>query len=397
MSQQTQPHPHQTPPFWRNVRILSVIAQVGFLLVVALVGWIIFSNVTGSLERMGITSISYDFMNSTAGFEIRQTPIPYSPQDTYWDAFQVGVVNTLIVAVSGIVLATILGIVVGIAQLADNWLVSRIAQTYVAVFRNIPLLLQLLFWYFAVFQQLLPRVRDAIELPGPIFITNRGIAMIGPEFTETSGAWLLFILGGFIIAAVAWYGLKVRQDRTGQQSPQFLIGLAIVLASALLGWLLLSPAPAQLTVPELQRFNFQGGLQLDPEFAALLLGLTMYTGAFIAENVRAGIQGVTKGQKEAARALGLTPGQSMRLVILPQALRIIIPPTTSQYLNLTKNSSLAIAIAYAELFSVTRTIFNQTGQTLQIIALIMVSYLTISLTTSLLMNLYNRSVRLVEK
>jgi general L-amino acid transport system permease protein len=173
--------------------------------------------------------------------------------------------------------------------------------------------------------------------------------------------------------------------------------LAIVLASTLLGWLLISPAPATITVPELQRFNFQGGVQLDPEFAALLLGLTLYTGAFIAENVRAGIQGVTKGQKEAARALGLTPGQSMRLIILPQALRIIIPPTTSQYLNLAKNSSLAIAIAYAELFSVTRTIFNQTGQTLQIIGLIMVSYLTISLTTSLLMNLYNRSVRLVEK
>jgi general L-amino acid transport system permease protein len=200
-----------------------------------------------------------------------------------------------------------------------------------------------------------------------------------------------------LVAGVVSRALKIQQDRTGQQSPRLLIAVVVVLVSALAGWLVLSPNPLAITIPEFQRFNFQGGMQLTPEFAALLIGLTMYTGAFIAENVRAGIQGVTKGQKEAARALGLTPGQSMRLVILPQALRIIIPPTTSQYLNLTKNSSLAIAIAYADLFSVTRTIFNQTGQTVQIIGLIMVSYLTISLTTSLIMNIYNRQVRLVER
>jgi general L-amino acid transport system permease protein len=221
--------------------------------------------------------------------------------------------------------------------------------------------------------------------------------MIGPEFTDTAGLWLWFILGGMLVAGVVSRALKIQQDRTGQQSPRLLIAVVVVLVSALAGWLVLSPNPLAITIPEFQRFNFQGGMQLTPEFAALLIGLTMYTGAFIAENVRAGIQGVTKGQKEAARALGLTPGQSMRLVILPQALRIIIPPTTSQYLNLTKNSSLAIAIAYADLFSVTRTIFNQTGQTVQIIGLIMVSYLTISLTTSLIMNIYNRQVRLVER
>jgi general L-amino acid transport system permease protein len=281
--------------------------------------------------------------------------------------------------------------------LSSNWLFAQLARTFVAVFRNIPLLLQLLFWYFAVFQQLLPRAADAIILPGPIFISNRGIAMTGPEFTSTAGAWFGFIGVGVVLAIGSWQWFKREQDRTGKQRPRFWIALAIVLLSALAGLLLLSPSPIQITVPVQERFGFSGGVQLDPEFSALLLGLTIYTGAFIAENVRAGIQGVSKGQKEAARALGLTNNQSMRLVILPQALRIIIPPTTSQYLNLTKNSSLAIAIAYAELFNVTRTIFNQTGQTVPIIGLIMASYLSISLATSLIMNLYNRSVRLVER
>jgi general L-amino acid transport system permease protein len=221
--------------------------------------------------------------------------------------------------------------------------------------------------------------------------------MTGPEFTSTAGAWFGFIGVGVVLAIGSWQWFKREQDRTGKQRPRFWIALAIVLLSALAGLLLLSPSPIQITVPVQERFGFSGGVQLDPEFSALLLGLTIYTGAFIAENVRAGIQGVSKGQKEAARALGLTNNQSMRLVILPQALRIIIPPTTSQYLNLTKNSSLAIAIAYAELFNVTRTIFNQTGQTVPIIGLIMASYLSISLATSLIMNLYNRSVRLVER
>jgi general L-amino acid transport system permease protein len=347
------------------------------------------------MQRANMSS-GYEFLSSTAGFEISQTMLPYDPSDSYWRAFQVGVVNTIIVSVAGIVLATLLGIIMGIAQLSGNWLIAQIARIYVAVFRNIPLLLQLLFWYFAVFQKL-PGVRDSIELPGPIYINSRGLGMIGPEFTDTTGVWLGFILGGVIIASAVGYWLKREQDRTGRQSPRLLIGSGIVLLSAVIGWFVVSPNPFTITVPEFQRFNFQGGMSLEPEFAALLLGLVSYTGAFIAENVRAGIQGVSKGQKEAARAMGLSGGQSMRLVILPQALRIIIPPTTNQYLNLAKNSSLAIAIGYADLFQVSRTISNQTGQTVQIIGLVMVSYLTISLTTSLLMNLYNRSVRLVER
>ncbi len=394
---QTAAMAHQQPPFWRNVRVLSIIAQIIFVLLVLAVGSIIVNNVVTGMERQGMPPISYDFMRSEAGFEIGQTPISYSPTDSYWRAFQVGVINTIIVSITGIVLATIIGVIVGISQLSTNWLVAKLAQAFVAIFRNIPLLLQLLFWYFAIFQQLLPRVADSIELPGMIFINNRGVIMPGPMFSETAGAWAGFIGAGLVIAAGVWYWLIKVQERTGHQSPRLLISAGIVLGSALLGWLLLSPAPFTISLPELQRFNFEGGLQLNPEFSALLLGLSIYTSAFIAENVRAGIQGVPKGQKEAARALGLSGGQSMRLVILPQALRIIIPPTTSQYLNLAKNSSLAIAVAYSDLFGVARTIFNQTGQTVPLIILIMVSYLTISLITSLLMNLYNRRVRLVER
>jgi general L-amino acid transport system permease protein len=308
----------------------------------------------------------------------------------------VGVINTIIVSIWGIVLATIVGIVMGVAQLSGNWLLSQLARMYVAIFRNIPLLLQLLFWFFGIVP-LLPVVREAIALPGPIYISRRGVVMIGPEFTTTTGTWLLFVLAGVVVAAVVWFALLRLQDRTGRHTPRFWIAVAIVLAAAAIGWLLLTPRPLGLTVPVFEQFNFEGGIELSPAYAALLAGLVVYTGAFIAENVRAGIQGVSKGQKEAARALGLSGAQSMQLIILPQALRIIIPPTTSQYLNLAKNSSLAIAIGFPDLFNVARTVTNQTGQTVPLIGLIMASYLVISLTTSLLMNIYNRSVRLVER
>jgi general L-amino acid transport system permease protein len=334
-------------------------------------------------------------MSQSAGFEIGVTPIAYAPADSYWRAFLVGLLNTLSVTIVGIALATLLGVIVGIAQLSSNWLIARMAQTYVAIFRNTPVLVQLFFWYLAVFLQL-PRVQQAVALPGPIYLSNRGVAMIGLVGTASLGLWLAFIFGGLALAVGAWYALTRLQERTGRQSPRFLIGLLIVLFSAALGWLL-AGTPLEASVPVRRGFNFQGGIQMVPEYAALLFGLVVYTGAFIAENVRAGIQGVSQGQKEAARALGLGAGQSMRLVILPQALRIIIPPTTSQYLNLAKNSSLAIAIGFPDLFNVARTISNQTGQVIQIIGLIMASYLAISLTTSLLMNLYNRRVRLVER
>jgi general L-amino acid transport system permease protein len=395
MSSQTQRAVGVRPPFWRDVRVLAILGQIAFVVLVALiVGWL-YGNVTSGMRRIGIGG-GYGFMRQSAGFEIGVAAIAYTPVDSYWRAFVVGLVNTLTVTIVGIVLATILGVVMGIAQLSSNWLISRLAQTYVAIFRNMPVLVQLFFWYLAVFLQM-PRVQQAIALPGPIYLSNRGVAMVGVVGTSTLWLWLTFVFGGLVAAILVSAVLKRRQERTGRPSPHFLIGLAIVLLGAGLGWLLVGMAPLELTVPQRRGFNFQGGRQLTPEYAALLVGLVVYTGTFIAENVRAGIQGVPKGQKEAARALGLSPGQSMRLVILPQALRIIIPPTTSQYLNLAKNSALAIAIGFPDLFNVARTISNQTGQVVQMIGLIMLSYLAISLTTSLLMNLYNRRVRLVER
>jgi general L-amino acid transport system permease protein len=374
--------------------VLTILGQIIFvLLVVLLVRWL-YGNVVSGMQRIGIGG-GYGFMNQSAGFEIGVTPIPYTPADSYWRAFLVGLLNTLSVTIVGIVLATLLGVIVGIAQLSSNWLIGRMAQTYVAIFRNTPVLVQLFFWYLAVFLQL-PRVQQAVALPGPIYLSNRGVAMIGLVGTASLRLWLAFVLVGLLLAAAAWYALTRLQERTGRQSQRFLIGLLIVLLSGGLGWLLVG-TPLEVSVPVRRGFNFQGGIQMVPEYAALLFGLVVYTGAFIAENVRAGIQGVPQGQKEAARALGLSAGQSMRLVILPQALRIIIPPTTSQYLNLAKNSSLAIAIGFPDLFNVARTISNQTGQVIQMIGLIMVSYLAISLTTSLFMNIYNRRVRLVER
>lgn len=384
------------PPFWRDVRVLAILGQAIFLLIVALAAGFLYANVTSGMQRTGMTG-SFAFLESTAGFEIGIKPIPYAPADSYWRAFQVGIVNTLLVSIIGITLATLVGIVVGVAQLAGNWLVVRLARLYVLTFRNIPLLLQLFFWYFVVFQQLLPPVRESLGLPGLVYINERGVSIPWFEPTETMGLWLLALLAGASIAGGVWYGLGRHQDATGQQSPRLLIAAGIVLVSGLAGWLVLPAAPLVPTIPAEGRFNIAGGLELKPEFSALLLGLSIYTGAFIAENVRAGIQGIPKGQTEAARALGFSPLQSMRLVILPQALRIIIPPTTNQYLNLMKNSSLAFAIAYPDLYNIARSISNLSGQAVQVVGLLMLSYLAISLLASFLMNQYNRRVRLVER
>ncbi len=383
------------PPFWRDIRILAIVGQIVFILLIALVAGILYANVTQGMRQLGIGG-GYAFMQQTAGFEIGVTPIAYSPLDSYWRAFQVGVVNTLLVSVLGIILATVLGLIFGIAQLSSNWLVAKLALVYVVIFRNVPLVVQLIFWQGAVFLKL-PRVQDAVVLPGPIFLSNRGISLPGFTPTASTGWWLGYILVSVIIAAIVWVWLIKRQEHTGQQSPRFLIATLIILATMAGGWLILTIPPLEFTFPERRGLNFQGGFRMGPEYAALLVGLVVYTGTFIAEIVRAGIQGVSKGQKEAARAIGLSSGLSMRLVVLPQAMRIIIPPTTSQYLNLAKNSSLAIAIGFPDLFNVSRTIANQTGQVVQIIGLVMASYLTISLVISLLMNLFNRSVRLVER
>jgi general L-amino acid transport system permease protein len=298
----------------------------------------------------------------------------------------------------GIVLTTIVGILAGVARLSSNWLINRFAAAYVGVIRNTPLLLQLMFWYFGVIIQL-PGVRQAIELPGPIFLTQRGVYMPWGEETATFPAWRIFILLAIISIFIIWFTLRSAQKRASiPLSPWWNLAYFLVPALILwIGFIIQTEPPLIETVPELSGLNFKGGLRLTPEFAALLFGLVIYTGAFIAEIVRAGIQAVSRGQVEAARSLGLTTGQTLRLVVFPQALRIMVPPVTSQYLNLAKNSSLAIAIGFPDLFSVAGTVFNQTGAAIEIIVIMMLSYLSISLFTSLLMNIYNKHIQLVER
>lgn len=383
--------------FWRDIRFLRILAQVIFLTLLLLAAAYLFRNVTKNLDRQGLT-MGYGFMKNPASFSIGESYISYQPSDPYLRALLVGLVNTLVVSALGIVLATIVGVLAGVARLSSNWLINRFAAAYVGVIRNTPLLLQLMFWYFGVIIQL-PAVRQAIELPGPVFLTQRGIYMSWGEATPTFPAWRIFIIIALISIFVVWFALRTAQKRASVPlSPWW--NLAYFLLPILIVWVgaaLQPEPPLRPSIPELAGLNFRGGLRLTPEFAALLFGLVIYTGAFIAEIVRAGIQAVSRGQVEAARSLGLTTGQTLRLVVFPQALRIMVPPVTSQYLNLAKNSSLAIAIGYPDLFSVAGTIHNQTGAALEIITIMMLSYLSISLFTSLLMNIYNRRIQLVER
>lgn len=384
------------PPFWRDERILAVLSQVVVVIIVAGLLYFLYSNLMAALRVRFSNPISFDFWWQTASFDIKESLIAYSRASTYGRAFVVGLLNTLLVAILGIFFATILGIFIGVMRLSQNFLVNRIAGVYVDLFRNIPLLLLLIFWSQAVFLKL-PRVQDAVILPGPIFLSQRGVAV--PWGTPTD-AWPLFLytlVAGLVVAVSAGIVLKQISQRTSRKPVISLWIVLIFLAVALAGWLVLPP-PLTFTYPELVGFNTRGGRVLSPEFMAILSGLVIYTAAFIAEIVRSGIQAVSKGQREAAAALGLTGFQTLRLVIFPQALRVIIPPLTSQYLNLTKNSSLAIAVGYPDLFAVAgNTIRNQTGREIEVFLLVMGVYLSLSLLTSLLMNLYNRRIRLVER
>lgn len=384
----------RTVPFWRDVRILKILSQVAFVIVVALVAGLLYSNVMHGLRSRGLGG-GFGFLGSEAGFDIGEG-IPFSASDSYARAFLVGVVNTLRVTVAGIALATVWGVVMGVARLSPNWLVNRIAAVYVELIRNTPLLVQLYVWYFGIIIKL-PRVKESIDLPGPILISNRGVALPWPILTASFYSWLLCLLAAAAVAVALWI-VRIRISRRTRRpafSRWWVVVVFVVLAA--LSWWMMPEAPLDLDQPFLQGFNYQGGRVLTPEFVAMLVGLVVYTGAFIAEVVRSGIQAVPRGQIEAARALGLTERQTLRLVVFPQALRIIIPPLISQYLNLAKNSSLAIAIGFPDLFNVAGTIINQTGQTVQVFVLVMASYLTMSLFTSLMMNLYNRRVQLVER
>ncbi len=378
---------------WNDPGVRAIIYQG---LILALVGFAVWYLVSNTLHNLAARNIStgFGFLQREAGFAIGESIIPYTPADTYGRAIWVGLINTLRVSVVGIIAATLFGTLLGIARLSKNWLLSRVASAYVEVMRNIPLLLQLFFWY-AIITESMPGPRQALNpLPG-IFISNRGLKL--PSLQGDALDWMvaglaLAIVGILLIAHWA----RKRQDATGKIFPLVRVGLALLIALPVAGWLL-SGASLTVELPELKGFNFIGGLSLSPEFTALLAGLVMYTSAFVAEVVRSGIQSVNQGQWEAAGAIGLSRARMLRLVILPQALRVIVPPMTSQYLNLTKNSSLAVAIGYPDIVSVVNTTLNQTGQAIEGILIIMAAYLTVSLSISVFMNWYNKRIALVER
>lgn len=375
-----------------NPRIRAALYQAGLVLGAGLVLWFFVSNTARNLEALRVTS-GFGFLSREAGFEIGETTfIVFSAADTYFRAFCVGLANTFRVALIGVAVATLLGALIGLARLSSNWLVAKLATVYVEVMRNVPLLVQLFFWY-AIISENLPGPREAVSpFPG-VFLSNRGFAVPVP-MAHAAYWWMLGALALGIAGAIgfsAW--ARARQAATGEQLPSGWIGLAMILGAPLAVFIAFG-APLAWDKPELSGFNFSGGAALTPEFAALLGGLSIYTAAFIAEIVRAGVLAVDKGQFEAADSLGLPRRRAMRLVILPQALRVIVPPLTSQYLNLTKNSSLAVAIGYPDLVSIANTTMNQTGQSIEGIAIIMAVYLTISLSISAFMNWYNQRIAL---
>lgn len=383
-------------PLLRDTRFWRVAGQVISVIAVAALIWFFRSNLTRTLAQLGI-QFGYRFLGLEAGFAIGQTPIPYTPEDPYSRAMLVGLVNTARVAAFGVIFATALGIAFGLMRLSSNWLAQRTALGYVEIMRNTPLLLQLLFWYTGVIGAL-PRVQDRIEWPGPIYLSNRGLALPGPAATAGSGTWAVAAAIGLIAAWLLWRWRTRRMLEHGGTDRPALWALGALAAAAGAAWLVTRAAPFAWEVPRVVRnLRFEGGTLLTPEYAALLAGLSFYTGAFIAEIVRAGILSVSRGQWEAARALGLRPGAVLRLVVFPQAMRVIIPPLTSQYLNLTKNSSLALAIGFQDVYSVSSTSANQTGRVLEIVVLLAAVYLSLSLLTSLIMNLYNRAIQLVER
>jgi general L-amino acid transport system permease protein len=382
------------PAFWRDPAVRGIAYQVLFVAIVVAAGWFLVHNTLVNLGRQNIAT-GFGFLGREASFAIGESLIAYAPSDTYARAFLVGLVNTLYVAILGIVLATIFGTLIGIARLSRNWLVANLSLVYVETFRNIPLALQLLFWW-SLLRAGAPAPRQAWQpLPG-FFVSNRGVELPVPQ-SNPAHLWmfLAFVVGLAGAVGVSRWA-KRRQAATGAQFPSGWVGAGLIVGLPLLVFVA-AGAPMTVDWPALKGFNFAGGGAVSPEFTALLLGLIIYTASFIAEIVRAGILSVSWGQTEAASALGLKPGLTMRLVVLPQALRVIIPPITSQYLNLTKNSSLAVIIGYPDLVSIANTTMNQTGQAVEGIALIMAVYLAISLMIALAMNLYNRAVALVER
>ncbi|MRG55754.1 ABC transporter permease subunit [Phyllobacterium sp. SYP-B3895] len=376
-------------------KVRGLVFQVLTVVVIAgLIYWIINNTIT-NLQRANLAS-GFGFLDGRSGFDISSSPyLAYSSDSTYIKALWVGILNTITVAFVGIITATIIGFVIGIGRLSHNWLIRKICTVYVEIFRNIPPLLVIFFWYLGVLS-VLPQARQSIHLPFNTYLNNRGFFFPSPVFGE--GAWLagVGLIVGIVGALLVKRWARKRQMVTGQQFPVGLTALALIVGLPLLA-LLVKGFPLSFDYPVLGSFNLKGGAQIGPEFMSLYLALSFYTASFIAEIVRAGIRGVGKGQSEASHALGLRAGPTTRLVIVPQAMRIIIPPLTSQYLNLTKNSSLAVAIGYPDLVAVGGTILNQTGHSIEVVAIWMVVYLGISVLTSIFMNWFNARVALVER
>ena len=378
---------------WTDERSRGLIFQILVVLGLALFIAFIVSNTIANLQRAGLAS-GFGFLTDQAFFDINQKLIDYTSTSTFGRALIVGILNTILVAAMGVVAATFIGFFAGIIRLSPNWLISRLVGAYVEITRNVPVLLQIIFWWSVLSG--LPKVRDSLTIGDAVFLNNRGIRLPSP-LLEAGFEWVFaaFIVGIVATIAVSRWSNR-RQNISGQTFPVGALGLALIFGLPIVVYWL-ADAPIDWDIPERMQFNYRGGFNVTPELVALWFALSTYTGAFISEIVRAGILSVSKGQTEAASALGLRPRQTMRLIILPQALRVIIPPLTSQYLNLTKNSSLAIAIGYQDLVSIGGTILNQSGQALEVVGIWMAIYLSLSLLTSAFMNWYNKHIALVER
>ena len=378
---------------WTDERARGVLFQIVIVLGVAGLAAFIVMNTITNLREAGLSS-GYGFLFDTANFDINQRLLDYASTSTYGQAFVVGALNTVLVAVMGIIAATVIGFVTGVLRLSNNFLISRIVGVWVEFTRNVPVLLQIIFWWLIMLA--LPRVRDSISIGDAAFLNNRGIFLPSPIFEDGSAIVLAMILVGVAATFLVGRWARKRQEATGRTFPIGWVGLGLIVGIPVIVYVALGQ-PLDFDIPEKKRFNLKGGFNVTPELIALWLALSTYTGAFISEIVRGGILSVSKGQTEAAGALGLRRGLTMRKIILPQALRVIIPPMTSQYLNLTKNSSLAVAIGYQDIVSIGDTILNQSGQALEVISLYMAFYLVLSLLTSAFMNWYNKRIALVER
>ena len=378
---------------WTDERVRGVIFQLALVLGLVAVAVFIVLNTIANYQEAGL-SFGYGFLFDTANFDINQRLIEYASTWTYGRAFVVGGLNTVLVAVMGIAAATLIGFVTGVLRLSNNFLVSRIVAVWVEFTRNVPVLLQIIFWWLIMLA--LPKVRQSLSIGDTVFLNNRGVRLPSPIYEDGSAIVLAAVAVGIVATFLLGRWAKKRQDATGLTFPVGWAGLGLIAGLPLAVYFVLGQ-PLAFEIPVQKRFNLQGGVSITPELVALWLALSTYTGAFISEIVRSGILAVSRGQTEAAGALGLRRGQTMRLIVLPQALRVIVPPMTSQYLNLTKNSSLAVAIGYQDIVSVGDTILNQSGQAIEVISLYMAFYLSLSLLTSAFMNWYNKRIALVER